>query len=72
MESDKKNAIIKRAFSIACKFLREHPPEDTCEHMELVHLVIDAKSDPQGIRWANYFIQQVLEEMERNNETDYQ
>ena len=52
MESDKKNEVIKRAFSLACKFLREHPPEDTCEHMELIHLVYDAKSDPHGARWA--------------------
>ncbi len=63
MEKDK-NEVIKRAFAIACKFLRNHPPEDTCEHMELVHLVLDAKSDPQGYRWASYFIQQALDEME--------
>ena len=64
MENDKKNEVIKRAFSLACKFLREHPPEDTCEHMELIHLVYDANSDPHGVRWAEYFIQQVLDEME--------
>ena len=46
---------------LACKFLREHPPADTCEHMELVSLVYDAKSDPDGARWAAYFIQQVLD-----------
>ena len=62
MEHDK-NEVIKRAFSLACKFLREHPPADTCEHMELVHLVYDAKSDPHGARWAAYFIQQALDEI---------
>jgi hypothetical protein len=64
LESDKKNEVIKRAFSLACKFLREHPPEDTCEHIELVRLVYDGKSDPQGVRWAGYFVQQALDEME--------
>lgn len=63
MESDKKNEVIKRAFSLACKFLREHPPSDTCEYMELIHLVYDAKSDPNGARWAAYFIQQALDEI---------
>ena len=64
MESDKKNEVIKRAFSLACKFLRQHPPNDTCEDMELIYLVYDGKSDPQGARWATYFIQQALDEME--------
>ena len=64
MENDKENKVIKRAFSLACKFLREHPPADTCEHMELIYLVYDAKSDPQGARWAGYFVQQALDEME--------
>lgn len=63
MEEDKKNEVIKRAFSLACKFLREHPPEDTSEHMELINLVYDAKSDPHGARWAGYFIRQVLDEI---------
>ena len=63
MENDDKNKVIKRAFALACQFLREHPPEDTCEHMELVQLVYDGKSDPQGSRWALYFIQQALDEI---------
>lgn len=63
MESDTKNQVIKRAFALACQFLREHPPNDTCEHMELVQLVYDGKSDPQGSRWASYFIQQALDEI---------
>jgi hypothetical protein len=32
--------------------------------MELVQLVYDGASDPEGVRWAAYFIQQVLDEME--------
>ena len=60
MEKDK-NEVIKQAFAAACKFLRDHPPEDTVElGPEIVSLVIDAKSDPKGYRWAGYFIQQVL------------
>ena len=65
MENNKKDKVIKQAFSLACKFLREHPPNDTCEHMELIYLVCDGKSDPQGVRWAKYFIQQALDEMEK-------
>lgn len=64
MESDKKNQVIKRAFALACQFLREHPPYDTCDSIELASLVVDGKSDPQGSRWALYFIQQALDEME--------
>lgn len=63
MESDTKNQVIKRAFALACQFLREHPPNDTCEHMELVQLVYDGASDPEGTRWALYFIQQALDEI---------
>lgn len=64
MESDKKNQVIKRALALACQFLREHPPYDTCDSIELASLVVDGKSDPQGSRWALYFIQQALDEME--------
>ena len=61
MEKDK-SEVIKQAFAAACKFLRNHPPEDTVEMgPEIVGLVIDAKSDPQGLRWAKYFLHQVLE-----------
>ena len=64
MESNKKNEVIKLAFSLACKFLREHPPNDTCEHIELIYLVCDGKkNDPQGALWAAYFIQQALDEI---------
>ena len=63
MESDTKNQVIKRAFALACQFLREHPPNDTCEHMELVQLVYDGASDPEGSRRALYFIQQALNEI---------
>ena len=55
--------VIKQAFREACKFLRQHPPEDTCEHMELVYLVVDGKSDPNGIRWMQYFIQKAVDKM---------
>ena len=60
MEKDK-SEVIKQAFAAACKFLRDHPPEDAVElGPEIISLVIDAKSDPKGYRWAGYFIQQVL------------
>ena len=58
-----KNDVLRRAFTIACRFLREHPPHDTCAHVELVSLVYDAKSDPDGVRWAQYFVQRALDEL---------
>ena len=63
MEHDK-SEVIKLAFRKACQFLREHPPHDTCEHIELIHLVYDGKSDPEGTRYMTYFIQQALNELE--------
>jgi hypothetical protein len=63
MEREK---VIKLAFRKACEFLRNHPPEDTCDHVELVQLVYDGKSDPQGCRWAAYFLQQAIDELKEN------
>ena len=67
MEKDN-SKVIAQAFREACKFLREHPPNDTCEHMELIHLVYDAKSDPDGVRWMLYFIQKAMDKMEEDND----
>lgn len=61
MEREK---VIKLAFRKACEFLRKHPPEDTCDHVELVQLVYDGKSDPQGRRYAAHFLQQAIDELE--------
>lgn len=62
MDPDKKQEIIRKAFAKACKFLREHPPYDTCESVELAYLVVNGSSDPDGVRWMKYFINEVLEE----------
>lgn len=56
-----RNKVIELAFRKACEFLREHPPADTCDHIEIVQLVYDGKSDPQGRRWAGYFLQQAID-----------
>ena len=62
MENDK-NEVIKKAFALACQFLREHPPYDIVElDPEMVYLVADSKSDPKGYRWAGYFLQEALKE----------
>lgn len=64
-----RNKVIELAFRKACEFLRNHPPADTCDHIELVQLVYDGKSDPQGRRWAGYFLQQAIDELkEKENE----
>lgn len=62
IDFERRHEIVVKAFKKACQFLREHPPEDTCEHIELVHLVLDGKSDPEGTRWMRYFLTQVLDE----------
>lgn len=61
-----KNEVIFKAFEKACKYLRDHPPVgagwegDT----EVLGLIVDAKSDPEGERWMLYFINKALDEME--------
>ena len=59
-----KNELIKAAFRKACKYLRDHPPVDAGldEDMEIFSLLIDSKSDPEGVRWMKYFLNEVMEE----------
>lgn len=62
VDFEKRHEVIVKAFKKACQFLREHPPHDTCDSIELAYLVVDGKSDPKGVRWMRYFLNQVLEE----------
>ena len=50
----------------ACKYFRDHPPYDAGMDgdMEILSLIIDAESDPEGIRWFNYFLIKTKEELE--------
>ena len=59
-----KNETIKRAFRKACKYLREHPPADAGwdGNMEIISLLVDAKNDPEGVRWMRYFLNEVMKE----------
>lgn len=59
-----RDEVIKRALLRACKYLREHPPADAGwdGDMEIISLLIDAKSDPEGTRWVNYFVKKVIDE----------
>lgn len=64
-----RNKVIELAFRKACTFLRNHPPFDTCEDIELVRLVYDGNSDPEGRRYAGYFLQQAIDELkEKEND----
>lgn len=60
-----KNEIVRRALRKACKYLREHPPADAGwdGDMEIISLLVDAKSDPEGVRWMRYFIHEALKEV---------
>lgn len=64
-----RNEVIKKAFRKACKYLREHPPCDAGwdGNMEIISLLVDAGSDPEGTRWMRYFINEVLKEEEEQN-----
>lgn len=62
IDFEKRHELIVKAFKKACQFLREHPPYDTCNSIELASLVVDGKSDPNGSRWMRYFLTQVLDE----------
>lgn len=61
-----KNELIKAAFRKACKYLREHPPADAGwdGDMTIISLLVDSKSDPEGVRWMKYFINEAMKEME--------
>ena len=61
-----KNELIKVALRKACKYLREHPPADAGwdGDMNIISLLVDAKSDPDGIRWMKYFLNEAMKEME--------
>ncbi len=61
-----KNELIKAALRKACKYLREHPPADAGwdGDMNIISLLVDAKSDPDGIRWMKYFLNEAMKEME--------
>lgn len=68
-----KNKIIKDAFRLACRYLREHPPMDVCDDIEItVKCVIGGSvNDPEGARWMTYFIEKAIEkekEYDRENE----
>lgn len=56
LELKRKNIVLRRAFELACKCLRDHPPADTCDHIELVECVVGGKNDPEGKRWMVKFL----------------
>ena len=60
--------IMRKAFLKACKYLREHPPVDAGwdGDMNIIQLLVDAKSDPEGMRWMRYFLNEVLKEEGEN------
>ena len=62
-----KNELVRKAFLKACKYLREHPPANAGWNgdMEIIQLVVDAKSDPEGRRWMRYFLNEVLKEEDK-------
>ena len=66
-ELERKNAMLRRAFELACKCLREHPPIDACDHLELVRCVVNAKNDPEGKRWMAKFLLDAEAELKGDN-----
>ena len=43
-----------------------HPPADAGwdGDMTIISLLVDSKSDPEGVRWMKYFINEAMKEME--------
>lgn len=66
-ELEHKNEVLQRAFALACRCLREHPPADTCDHIELAKCVIGGKNDPEGKRWMTKFLLEAEAEMKGDN-----
>lgn len=64
--------LIYYAFRKACKYFRDHPPYDAGMDgdMEILSLIVDAESDPEGIRWANYFLIKAKEELNGENKDE--
>ena len=67
IELENKYATLRRAFELACKCLREHPPIDTCDHIELARCVINSKNDPEGKRWMAKFLLDAEAELKGDN-----
>ena len=65
LDKNKRNEIATRAFQIACKFLRDHPPYDTCESddIRIIQCVLNGNEDPDGFKWMAYFIDLALREL---------
>ena len=59
------NEVIKIAFKLACRFLRDHPPIDACDDVEITAKCIIGGSldDPEGLRWMTYFLEKAIEEI---------
>ena len=66
-DKNKRNEIITKAFQIACKFLRDHPPYDTCEDIKIIQCVVDGGEDPEGVKWMGYFIDLALRELVKSD-----
>ena len=67
-----KYAILYNAFLKACKYLREHPPVDAGfdGNMEILCLLVNAHNDPEGYRWAHYFLAEAEEELNKENKDE--
>ena len=67
--TDKEASIIMRdAFKLACKFIRDNPPGDLERYPDLdyIYACADASKDPEGKRWMNLFIKKAAEERIKN------
>lgn len=56
-----RSEVIEQAFARACKFIRDHPPiMDSLDEIGIVDCIYQGDTDPKGLAWAKYFIDQVL------------
>ncbi len=64
-----RSEMAEKALFKACEFLRNHPPADALymDDPEIIYLIVDSHSDPKGLKWLRYFLNQVLEENQKED-----
>lgn len=66
MTDEMKLKIIRRALQNICKFLRNNPPGDLSAYPpEMIQCLIGGSSDPDGIKYLNYFLMEAYQEINK-------
>lgn len=58
MTDKRKICILKKALEIAGQYARDNPPAEI--NIEYIDCIVDAKSDPLGIRFVNRWLEEAI------------